>query len=332
MSEIGSPAAGSSHKPDRFQATLGAGVSRLKIRLVSHASVVIESEDCRIWTDPWLFGKAFNDSWSLLGPIAYDEYMLAGIDYLWISHEHPDHFHLPTLRSLPDSFKQRVIVLFQRNNSDKLFDAFRKLGFPNHRALPHRESVALTERTRVYCYQSMPMDSALAVSSGGQCVIDVNDAELNSRGCADISSDVGPADVVLNQFSLAGYAGLADRDQHLPELAERVLRSVASNHTDLRAEVTVPIASFIYFSADDNRYMNAYGNTPQKVVRYLEAEGRRAASAVPGRDAGSGEGARSEASRRAMEQSLRRPRATGFRSAGSPDTRRGRSRLSQVRG
>jgi UDP-MurNAc hydroxylase len=254
----------------------------LKVRLVSHASLIIETPDCRIWTDPWLFGRAFNDSWALLGPVAFEEEWLAGIDYLWISHEHPDHFHLPTLASLPASFCERVTVLFQQNNSDKMFEAFRKLGFPRHRALPHRQVVALTNETRVYCYQAVPMDSALAVLAGGQCVLDVNDVELNRRDCATIAGDVGQADVVLNQFSIAGYAGLTDRDRHLPELAARVVDTVIANHRDLGAGLTVPIASFVYFCRDDNRYVNAYANKPDAVADRLVAEGLGARVMFPG--------------------------------------------------
>jgi UDP-MurNAc hydroxylase len=257
-------------------------VARVKIQLVSHASVIVETEDCVIWTDPWLFGKAFNDSWSLLGPAAWDEAWLAGIDFLWISHEHPDHFHIPTLRSLPDAFKQRVTVLFQQNNSDKMFEAFSRLGFTRHRALPHRSACQLTESTSVYCYQVLPMDSALAVTSGGACVLDLNDTEVNARDCRTIHQDLGRVDVVLNQFSVAGYAGLADRARHLGELAASVLENVAENHKALHAGCTIPIASFIYFSAEDNRYVNAFGNTPERVVTHLAARGLETAVLFPG--------------------------------------------------
>ena len=136
----------------------------MEIRLISHASVVIRT-DVSIWTDPWLFGKAFNDSWSLFPPPAMDDSLYDSVDYLFISHEHPDHFHIPTLRSLPDAFKQRVTILFQENNSDKVFKALNKFGFPNTRALPHDKIVDLTDKTQIYCYQAGSMDSAFGVRS-----------------------------------------------------------------------------------------------------------------------------------------------------------------------
>ena len=38
----------------------------MKIQFVNHASVIITSSDAKILTDPWFFGGAFNDSWSLI--------------------------------------------------------------------------------------------------------------------------------------------------------------------------------------------------------------------------------------------------------------------------
>lgn len=125
----------------------------MELQLVSHASVIVRTPDTQIWTDPWLTGKVFNNSWTLLVPPAFDAALLDTIDYLWISHEHPDHFNIATLRALPEAFKQRVVVLFQASNSDKMFAAFNKLGYPNTRALPHRQIVPLCGQTRVYCYQ-----------------------------------------------------------------------------------------------------------------------------------------------------------------------------------
>src|SRR5271167_2871368 len=104
----------------------------MKVQLVSHASVIIESNSTVIWTDPWLFGKAFNNSWALVPPPEpVGEALLDKITHVWISHEHPDHFHIPTLRSLPASFKERVTVLYQKLNSEKMIAAFKRLGFKN---------------------------------------------------------------------------------------------------------------------------------------------------------------------------------------------------------
>jgi L-ascorbate metabolism protein UlaG (beta-lactamase superfamily) len=254
----------------------------VQIQLVSHSSVITRASDAAIWSDPWLTSDVFNDSWRLYPPPAFEPATLESVEWVWISHEHPDHFNVPTLRSLPAAFKERVTVLFQRNNSDKVFDALRRFGFRRFRELPHRQRVALTPETTVYCYQVGQIDSCLAIEHRGRRVYNLNDATVNSYDAGLMKRDFGPASVVLNQFSTAGYSGLADRDRLLPEMARHHLDLVVQNHRDLEAERTIPFASFMIFSTEDNAYMNRYGNRPQDVADRFAREGLELAVLYPG--------------------------------------------------
>lgn len=253
----------------------------MEIRLISHASVIIKS-DVSIWTDPWLEGKAFNDSWSLSPLPEFETFLYDEIDYIFISHEHPDHFHVQTLRSLPEDFKNRVTVLYQKNNSEKMFEAFKRFGFSKIIALPHRETVELSDGTKVYCYQAGTMDSALGVLSGGEVVLNLNDCEINAGDCGRILSDLGKVDVVLNQFSIAGYSGFHDFENHLPQQARNILNKMMANHLDLKADLTIPFASFIYFSSEDNKYINDYSNKPQDVADFFAENNQKLAVLYPG--------------------------------------------------
>ena len=71
----------------------------MKIELISHASILITCGDIQILTDPWYISRGFNNSWELLATKHLSEEELKGINYIWISHEHPDHFNVPTLRA-----------------------------------------------------------------------------------------------------------------------------------------------------------------------------------------------------------------------------------------
>jgi UDP-MurNAc hydroxylase len=245
----------------------------MELTLLSHASVVIRHGGIGIWTDPWLVGKAFNNSWTLLPAPDPKSVPYEQIDYLWLSHEHPDHFNIPTLRSLPEHFKKRVTVLVQRTNSEKIAEAMRRMGFERFVSLDHRKRVRLANDVEIYCYQTHIVDSCLAVAGGGHVVFDVNDAELGESDCRTVLADLGEVDVVLNQFSLAGYIGPIERDEILPRMARDKLVRILDNHRQLKTKTTVPFASFVYFSTVDNGYMNAYMNTPQAVYReFVERE------------------------------------------------------------
>jgi UDP-MurNAc hydroxylase len=244
--------------------------------------VIIQSEDTCIWTDPWLFSKAFNNSWTLWPPAAFDPALLDHIQWLWLSHEHPDHMNFPTLASLPDAFKQRVTVLFQDNRSDRIFEPLRGIGYSNFRVLHHRDKVRLSDFTQVYCYRVGTIDSCLAVLSDGQVIFNANDVRLNRADARRILRDIGPSDVVLNQFSTAVYRGHNAYARYLPIVARHMLETLSADHANLRAKVTIPFASFMYFSTVDNHYMNEYANRVHDVADFCKARNQRIAVLYPG--------------------------------------------------
>jgi UDP-MurNAc hydroxylase len=257
----------------------------MKIHFVGHACVVAECADTSILMDPWLFGKIFNDSWSLLPEPKFDQAMLDKIDYIWISHEHPDHCHFPSLDSFPAAFKARVTILFQDRDFTKMFAAFRKLGYQRFKRLPHRTIVPLSDKpdtTKVYCYHAGLMDSALAVMGQWQVIFNANDARISVGECKGILHDIGHVDALLSQFSLAAYAGFEPHEKYLPRRARQILENVSSVHRALRAKVTIPFASFMYFSSLDNKYVNKFANSAHDAAGYLRRRDQHAAILYPG--------------------------------------------------
>jgi UDP-MurNAc hydroxylase len=254
----------------------------MKIRFIGHACVVVECSGTSILMDPWFFGKIFNNSWTLRPDPVFDNALLDRIDYLWISHEHPDHCHFPTLGSFPDSFKQRATVLFQARDSDKIIAAFKGLGYQRFRLLPHREIVPLDSNTRAYCYHAGLMDSALAMLDNDQIALNINDARISTGECKLILKDLKRADVLLSQFSLAAYAGFEPPERYLPERAGQILRNMSEVHRALDAKATIPFASFIYFSTEDNKYINQFANTVGDAYDYLNRRDQTAVVLYPG--------------------------------------------------
>ena len=254
----------------------------MKLQLVSHASVIVETNQSSIWTDPWLSGTAFNNSWALLPEAKFDPIALDKITHIWISHEHPDHFHIPTLRSLPAAFKERVTVLYQKLNSDKMVNAFKQLGFRKIQLLPHRKGVYLPDGTRLYSYYVGIMDSCLAVTDGSCTVLNANDAQIVTRDCMLIRKDLGPIDTLLTQFSIAFYSGLPDYEDRLRRMAVGILERISGNHQDLRVKQTIPFASLIYYCSEENRYINHFHNRPRDVYDFFRKRNQSVVVLYPG--------------------------------------------------
>ncbi len=252
------------------------------IQLIAHASVIIETGGVSILCDPWFSGKAFNDSWSLAVPPAITEADLDRVDYLWVSHEHPDHFHFPTLRALPESFKKRVTVLFRSDFTEKVASAFQKLGFASVVELPHRTFVPLTSAVKVFCYHSGSMDAALAIVGPDAVILNNNDAELSPRDCEKLRRDVGSIDVILDQFGLAGFPGIADYDDFLRNQKQRKLQRTLMHVDRTQARYAIPFASFQYFSHVENRFMNQYLASPREVSKLFGEHGHTCVVLYPG--------------------------------------------------
>lgn len=68
------------------------------LRFLNHACVVVETGGIRFATDPWIFGPAFCNGWWLAWPSPQDSMqVLNNCDFIYISHNHPDHLHPETL-------------------------------------------------------------------------------------------------------------------------------------------------------------------------------------------------------------------------------------------
>tara|TARA_B110000483_G_C18155051_1_gene527088 strand:+ start:222 stop:1589 length:1368 start_codon:yes stop_codon:yes gene_type:complete len=232
-----------------------------KVKLLAHASILIEADGKRILTDPWFFGTAFNDGWELSPKPSLEDIKsdIKDIDIIWISHEHPDHLHFPTLKWIAEFIEKDVEIYFQENNSFKVFGALKKLGYQSFVSMPHLSKIPITSNVKLACYAHRHLDSSLAVFiKDNFWLLDVNDTELNENDIKIIKNEFGKPTVLYNQFSIAGSNGI---ETSLRSDSVTVLDKMRQHHKSLSAKISVPIASFVRFSRYDNAYMNDYVNT-----------------------------------------------------------------------
>lgn len=232
-----------------------------EISLIAHSSILIQIGDLKILTDPWYFGTAFNDGWELYPKPNLDDIRskVADVDMIWISHEHPDHFHFPTLKWLEGILTKKVSIYFQKTNSTKVFSALKKIGYEHFVEMPHLDKIQVSTNVKIACYAHRHLDSALAVFID-DCfwLLNINDTELNECDISIIKKTWGSPNVLYNQFSIAGSNGL---ETSLIKDGETVLSKMVEHHKYLKANLTVPFASYVKFARSDNFYVNAYANT-----------------------------------------------------------------------
>lgn len=172
--------------------------SEFKFRWLNHASIWLSYEGITLVTDPWLFGPAFLTGWWLQEESTTDSLdLLKEADYIYISHNHPDHLHPETLSILPKD-KQFIVGNFQTKSTEKYL---RNLGFKNINVFDFKDIYSLTENFQLSVLKSGDFrdDSGIYLCLGG---IEI----LMTVDCNYLNSNELPQNIDLLFTSFAGGA------------------------------------------------------------------------------------------------------------------------------
>ena len=75
----------------------------MKVTHIASAAVLVSHKNTKILTDPWLVGEEYYGSWTHYPPVDIDFSQFDDVDYIYISHIHPDHMSKETLEKInPD--------------------------------------------------------------------------------------------------------------------------------------------------------------------------------------------------------------------------------------
>ena len=100
----------------------------LKVRYINHAFLIIENKNFKFATDPWALGPAFNTGWWLKHKTIINwREELNSCDFIFISHNHPDHCHELTLSNI----KKNIPIVVPNFISDSTGLLVKDLGFTN---------------------------------------------------------------------------------------------------------------------------------------------------------------------------------------------------------
>lgn len=235
-----------------------------QVRFYSHACIALEGERETLLMDPWLFGDVFNNSWTLHAPPDLDTMDFSRLRHIWISHDHPDHLHFPSLRLIRERADGPVTVYYRRHKDPAVRDALGGLGFELVELPPHEEIVIAADISMTLFPTGI--DSALSVRLGDRVVVNQNDCSLSEEETKLLKRAFPRIDAWFFQFSLGGYYANADDSKGLQAAREHHLKKVEHYYNALRPAIFVPFASFFYFSKEANAFLNEWSITPAEVV------------------------------------------------------------------
>jgi UDP-MurNAc hydroxylase len=183
----------------------------LQITYYSNACCVMTHEGRRLLTDPWLTDGAFHGAWFSYPPLVTRPQDLTGVDYLYLSHLHPDHFDEATLAH----FRRDIPIVALDHGPAYLCRALERLGFTNIVRMRDQESRALGpfEVTMFAPFAGNPffdttvgnlLDSALLVRAGGHSVLDTNDNTPTLEAARALRARHGALTVAQLNYNAAG--------------------------------------------------------------------------------------------------------------------------------
>lgn len=206
----------------------------MKIRYLQSATIAVETKGIKILTDPWLTDGEYYGSWYHYPKFDFKNDYFNDVDYIYVSHIHPDHFSKNTFRLL----NKDIPVLIHRYEGKFLKENIERLGF-NVLELPHNQRTHLKNGVYInilaadncnpeLCgkffgcgiaeskFGSTQIDTLSVIDDGEFCLLNTNDCQFDlAKYPLQIVKDTYPKIDLL----LVGYGGAGPFPQcfRLPE-------------------------------------------------------------------------------------------------------------------
>ena len=250
----------------------------MKVTYFGHACMMMEAEGTRILMDPWLTDPTYHGTWWHYPPLELGVRDLPKLDFLYVSHEHPDHFDPPTLRQL-DPDVHVIIANFKRK---RFRDRLAALGFHRISEIDFGRDFQCNGSgvtLRLIAPDRLWDDSAILVRSGDTTVLNVNDCHLDDGTLRRLGEERRIDLAFLTFTGASQYPGcfefpLGSKIERWQESKESHVEEFVNWAKLLRTRRAVPAAGNFALLAPDQLFMNTphYVNTPQDAIDRLRVE------------------------------------------------------------
>lgn len=200
----------------------------MKLTYHNSAAVLIQENDTKILIDPWFLNGEYFGSWGIYPPYDFKPEEFDDVDYIYISHIHPDHCSPKTLSKL----NKKIPVLihnfyekFLKNNIQQL--GFKVIELENNKRIKLSNDLFVNIVAADNCnpeicgkilgcafleseYGSTQIDTMAVFGNSKQVIVNTNDCpfEISEHTAKEIAGQYKNIDLLL-----VGYAGASSYPQ-----------------------------------------------------------------------------------------------------------------------
>lgn len=234
----------------------------MKLETLGHASLLLTSNTGEpiLLTDPWLIGSAYWRSWWLQHyPSSEEVEKIETVDFVYLTHEHPDHFHPPSLRKL----SHKTVFLCPELPDISMAEYLEEQTYQVKKVAPYKW-MKIHEDCSILSIPLWNDDSILLILTQDAFIINLNDAKPNSSIIKQINkvrSSLGPRKtIVLSSYSPAGIVNSFIENGERLSLRNKLdyVKYLNKLNTSLSADLFIPFASQVTFLRSDSKWANEY--------------------------------------------------------------------------
>lgn len=246
-------------------------------KVLSHASLLIRTDEASVIVDPWLVGSAYWRSWWNYPVAEFDANEISEVDAVVISHIHWDHWHGPTLKKF---FKGKPVVVGDDPNTRSV-DDLKQIGFDEVSVVEHGKSFSVGDiHLYFYNFGLLLNDSAIVIQTPDVKILNANDAKLAGASLRHVVKSHGHFDFALRSHSSANsrICYTVDGDESfIVDDREHYLRSFQLFMNAVDPTYAVPFASNHCHLQADVRDFNSYVSKPSELAQFLDVNKQKEA-------------------------------------------------------
>ncbi len=227
----------------------------IKVSYIYSACIIIETEDCKILCDPWFTEGIYDGSWFHFPKVDDPVKLIREVDFIYISHIHPDHYDPDFIKIYFSKFGVKKILI-SNHKHNYLLNKMKRDGFTP--TIIDQKKGLIIGNTSIFIIPHVTgslsdIDSAISVKYNDNqkehVVLNVNDIIMDNEFVKKLRNSFPNIDILLCGYTGAGpypqtYFSLDDKA--LIKEAKRKKRKFFAMYkkltNSLNAKVNIPFA------------------------------------------------------------------------------------------